>query len=301
MLAATSQLLPLIGKFARQIVPPVVATLIAAVLIAAYNNLFSGHLQQPRMAALHAAEAQRAAAPAEAVTAKLPAGPVTETITIYEEVIGPERLAEKDASQESGKDQTVKLAEAEPAPAAAALRAAAQTPRVEPKAEARPAQRQETRIEQRQVAAVELPPSAPQTHYQHTYPQPQVQAPYVPQPQPPYYQQQMPYAHAPQAYPQPQTQPPYAAPVAQQPPAVVMATPQVVTAPDRMVTVPDRPAVRRAEVQPVEAQPAENPPPGMLGRIVNTLKPSSLLSRAKEFGDRIEQAGNDILPNIRPQ
>ena len=43
------------GKFTRQIVPPVIATLIAAVLIAAYNNMFSGHLQQPRMAALHAA------------------------------------------------------------------------------------------------------------------------------------------------------------------------------------------------------------------------------------------------------
>jgi hypothetical protein len=33
--------------------PPVIATLIAAVLIAGYNRAFSVHLQQPRMAALH--------------------------------------------------------------------------------------------------------------------------------------------------------------------------------------------------------------------------------------------------------
>src|SRR5690242_405066 len=53
MLAAISRLLPHAAKFTRQIVPPVVATLIAAGLISAYNRAFSGHLQQPRMAALH--------------------------------------------------------------------------------------------------------------------------------------------------------------------------------------------------------------------------------------------------------
>jgi hypothetical protein len=34
---------------------------------------------------------------------------------------------------------------------------------------------------------------------------------------------------------------------------------------------------------------------------VNTLRPSSLFARAREFGERIEAAGNEILPNIRPQ
>jgi hypothetical protein len=73
-----------------------------------------------------------------------------------------------------------------------------------------------------------------------------------------------------------------------------------------MVTVPDRPGLRPAyeaqapgQVQPVEA-PAQQRP-GMLGAIVDTLKPSSLFRSAREFGDKIEAAGNDILPNIRQQ
>jgi hypothetical protein len=41
------------------------------------------------------------------------------------------------------------------------------------------------------------------------------------------------------------------------------------------------------------------PPQGALGAIVNTLKPSALFARAREFGERIEAAGNEILPNIR--
>ena len=42
MLAATT-------KFLRQIVPPVIATLIAALLIAGFNRAFSVHLSQPRL------------------------------------------------------------------------------------------------------------------------------------------------------------------------------------------------------------------------------------------------------------
>ena len=53
MLAAAAQYLPAIRNFARQIVPPVIATLIAAVLIAGYNRAFTGHLVQPRMGMLH--------------------------------------------------------------------------------------------------------------------------------------------------------------------------------------------------------------------------------------------------------
>ncbi len=41
------------------------------------------------------------------------------------------------------------------------------------------------------------------------------------------------------------------------------------------------------------------PQRGPFGTIVDTLKPSSLFARAREFGQRIEAAGNDILPNIR--
>ena len=53
MFAAASRLVPLVAKSCRQIVPPVIATLIAAGLISAYNRAFTGHLQQPRLAALH--------------------------------------------------------------------------------------------------------------------------------------------------------------------------------------------------------------------------------------------------------
>ena len=228
---------------------------------------------------------------------KPPAAPVTETITIYEEAIAPERLVDKEPGQESGKDQTAKLAAAEPAPPP--VRAAA------PKAEAR--------SEPRHVAAVELPqhavraPAPVVVALPPSVVVPPAGAPMVAAVPP---AQQPPYQHAyPQPYPQyqqpaqPQVQPPYAPQAVQPPPPVIMATPQVVTVPDRVVTVPDRPVARPVEVQgrPVEIQAEDNPvqPPGMLGRIVNTLKPSSLLSRAKEFGDRIEQVGNDILPSIR--
>jgi hypothetical protein len=114
-----------------------------------------------------------------------------------------------------------------------------------------------------------LPPPQVQPHYQQP---PYAQPPYV---QPPYAQPQ--YVQPPQ-YQQPSYQPP-----------------PVVTAPS-VVTVPDRP-------RPVEQARAEapNPPQGPIGKIVDTLKPSSLFARAREFGEKIEQAGNDILPNIRPQ
>ena len=57
MFPAASQLVPFAVKSCRQIVPPVLATLIAAGLISAYNRAFSTHLQQPRMSALHEAVA----------------------------------------------------------------------------------------------------------------------------------------------------------------------------------------------------------------------------------------------------
>ena len=152
MLAATSQLVPIAVKFCRQIVPPVVATLIAAGLISAYNRTFSTHLQQPRMSALHS-EANAADGTTAPITTvgmtkppAPPAAPVTETITIYEEAIEPERLAEKDAGEEAGKDQSAIKFAADPAPAP--VRTANPAPRAEPKSE--------PPIEPRRVASVEL-------------------------------------------------------------------------------------------------------------------------------------------------
>src|ERR1041385_2343831 len=139
MFPAASQLVPFAVKSCRQIVPPVVSTLIAAGLISAYNRAFSTHLQQPRMSALHEVNAAAdTAAPITTVGMTRPPPPpapaVTETITIYEEAIAPERLAEKDAGEEAGKDQSaIRLAESGSAPAPA--RAANPTPRIEPKVE----------------------------------------------------------------------------------------------------------------------------------------------------------------------
>src|SRR6476659_2882356 len=117
MIAAVSRLVPAAAKFARQIVPPVIATLIAAGLISAYNRAFSGHLQQPRMAALHQDGAEPPAEPATR-----PLAPA-EAVAIYYNIAPPARRWEKEAKQESGKDQAVKVAE--PAPAPAPVRAAA--------------------------------------------------------------------------------------------------------------------------------------------------------------------------------
>lgn len=83
---------------------------------------------------------------------------------------------------------------------------------------------------------------------------------------------------------------PVTAPIAQEPQSVVTAAPP-------MVTVPDRPNVRHVEAQ----SQAPAPPHGPIGMIVNTLKPSNWFARAREFGEKVEQAGNDILPNIRQQ
>lgn len=307
MLAAASRLVPLAIKSCRQIVPPVIATLIAAGLISGYNRAFTGHLQQPRMAALH----QDTAEPASEPVAKPLAA--TEAVTVYDNIAPPARLWEKEARQESGKDQAIKVAEPAPAPVRAA------TPRPE---------KSEPRVEQRRVAIVEpapvirapapaaaapvivavpppvvsapahapavsgmptvqelrqpvLPPPQGQPQYgQPHYGQPQYQQP--PYQQPPYQQPQ--YGQAP--YQQPQyAQPPYQQPSYQ--PPVIMAQP---------VTVPDRPRA----TEPAQAE-APNPPQGPIGKFVDTLKPSNLLARAREFGEKIEQAGNDILPNIRQQ
>src|SRR5437763_32183 len=138
MFPATSQLVPFAVKSCRQIVPPVVATLIAAGLISAYNRTFSAHLQQPRMSTLHEANAaDGTSAPITTVGMTKPPAPpapaVTETITIYEEALAPERLAEKDSEEEAGKDQSaVKAVETTPASASAKTAASRVDPKIEP-------------------------------------------------------------------------------------------------------------------------------------------------------------------------
>jgi hypothetical protein len=266
MFAAASRLVPLTVKFCRQVVPPVIATLIAAGLIQAYNRTFSGHLTQPRLGALHAEEGPAAAPITTVGMTKPPAPPtplVTETITIYEEVIAPERLADKDAKEEAAKDQTIRLA-SEPTPAPTPVKTASPPPRAEPKFE--------PRAEPHRVAAVELP-------------QPVVRVPVpvivaVPPP----------VVAAPASAPVVAAMPPAQERVQPQyPPPVIMAAPPMVTVPDR----PNARPVEEAQVQP----PA--PPRGAMGTFVHVLKPSTWFAQAREFGEKIEQVGNDILPNIR--
>jgi len=280
MFAAASQLVPLAAKFCRQIVPPVLATLIAAGLISAYNRAFSGHLQQPRMSALHdASAAADTAAPITTVAMNKPpappAPPVMETITIYEEAIAPERLAEKEAGEESAKDQAAARVVVEPGPAPAPVRTATPAPRVEPRAETP------------HIAAAELPPPvvhAPVPVIVAVAPPPVVAAPAAPAPViatvPP---AQQPYPPQAQPYPQPQYQPP--------PPVIVGSAP--------IVTVPDRPSPRPIEEAQMQAPPP--PPQGAIGKFVHAMKPSTWFAAARQFGDKIEAAGNEMLPNIRQQ
>src|SRR5436305_4312025 len=204
MIDAVTRLLPAAAKFARQIVPPVVATLIAAGLISAYNRAFSGHLQQPRMSALHK-DADDAPAVTVATASKL------EAIATYETIAPPPRLWEKEAQQESGKDQTIKTSE--PAP----VRTAAPRPeKVEPRAE------------QRRVAVVEPSPIT-RAPAPVVVPAPAIVA--VPQPVvsasatapvatalPTVQELRQPVLPPPQAQPHYQQQPQYAQPQYQQPP-----------------------------------------------------------------------------------
>jgi hypothetical protein len=287
MLAAVSKLAPLAAQITRQVVPAVVATLIAAGLIAAYNRAFSGHLQQPRMAAMHAAAGMDDDAPATVVSVAKPAAPAP--VATYDNLLPPQRLWDKEARQDAGKDQTPIKTAAEPIPAlvraAQALHAEPKTePRVESKVEPKIEPKIEPRPEPRRVATAEPPQSVARAPAPVivTVP-PSVVAPLTAAPA----AAAMPGAQdqRPPVYPTPSPQPQYAQP-SLQPPPVITAQP--------MVTVPDKPRpVIEAQAEP----PA--PPQGMFGKVVDTLKPGNLLARAREFGEKIEAAGNDLLPNIR--
>jgi hypothetical protein len=289
MLDAFAKLIPGATRFMHQIAPSVVATLIAAGLISGYNRAFSGHLQQPRMAALHAGE--DTALPASAPQATLPhatstvpmtkpaAAPVTEIITIHERA-NEEREPDKEWKAESGKDQT-------------AIKVAVPLPAVRPVLPSKPEQR-----------VVSLPSPAPAPVQMTVAPMappapPRTAAPMAAAPMAPAPLAQAPLAAPTYAAPT-YAPPPYSAPpVVVAGPAVVPAEPPPVVTGKPYVTVPDRPNQRPTYEAAIDDAP---PPPhaqGPFGVIVNTLRPSSIFARMREFGDRIEATGNDILPNIR--
>jgi hypothetical protein len=311
MVEVTGKLLPLARSFSRQIVPPVLATLIAALLIAGFNRAFSSHLVQPRMAALHHAQGETrpivyAANPQQEVA-------VTEVATSGPTV--PERIFAKDNVREAGKDQgTLKVAAAPAAP----------TPVPTPAPAPRVTRKSEPAIEQRvaSVPVVVAPAPAP------IAPAPVIVAPSA-QPVAPHYGAPVtqapiaaplpPVATAQPALPPQRLAPQYGAPVTQAPigaplPPVAAAQPvapeppPVITA-KPMVTVPDRPRAApypgyepRAPYDQQAQQSDDAAPPRAdrpLERFVDAIKPSSIFNRMREFGDRIEAAGNEILPSIR--
>jgi hypothetical protein len=289
MLGAAARFLPVIRSFTRQIIPPVVATLIAAVLIAGYNRAFTGHLVQPRMGMLHGDivgtdEAQRPAG-----TATVKPREVTDAVIVAEPVSAQNRVYAKDDDREAAKDdaalKTAAAPVAEPAPveATAAPPAAPQQPVARAPVSA-PAKKAEPRV-------VERRPADPRPYGTPVV----VSQPPVIVAQPPIAVMPAPViAAAPLAAPYPMQQP-----VAQEPPPVIAAKP--------MVTVPDRqraaypPGAPHEAAAPEQQEIAAPPPPpgGPLERFVDTMKPSSIFARMRELGDRIEAVGNDILPNIR--
>jgi hypothetical protein len=227
-----------VSRFLRQIFPPVVATLIAALLIAGFNRAFSTHLTQPRLGGL------KSEASAPPVREQIMPEVVAVVPSLIEEA-APVREWEKGQEREAAKDHgPTKVAEvapaAQPEPPAGLAAARAALRKMEP----RP-------VETRQVEPrpVEQRPSEPRR-----------------------------------------------VEVIVTPPPVVQAPPPVITA-EPVVTVPDRPSRR-----PIEDPAADEPPPrpqGPIGTLVDTLKPSSLFARARELGEKIEAAGNDMLPTIR--
>jgi hypothetical protein len=261
MFAALIDYLPATRNFLRQIVPPVLATLIAAVLIAGFNRAFSGHLVQPRMAALHSESAVPAEPPRPANTIMEPreSAPIAPVTGILK---APERIFAKENDREAEKDQVqVKIAASTLPPAPAAAPPPVAAPRLV-------VRKPEPQISEPRIAAA-----------------PAIPAPVLAAPAP--------ALTAPPVTVLPATQPPAAA--AMQP---IAGTPVLAAKP--MVTVPDRarPAPPQA-AQEAAGEPDGAPAPRPAERFVDSLRPSALFDRMREFGERIEAAGNEILPNIR--
>ena len=248
---AAADMVPVLRTYMKQIIPPVLATLIAALLIAGFNRAFSGHLVQPRMAALHSDEETR---PTPVKAREIPAVEVANA----SEPTPPDRIFAKDNDREAAKDQpALKVAVATPTPAAApasvtaAPIAAPATPRVV------------QRLPEPRVATAPLAPT----------PVPVVVAPVQPVAPPVAIQQPFP----------------------QEPPTVIIGRP--------MLTPVERPR-SQAQMQPpqqqaVQQEPTQPAQPRGFDRFVDSMKPSSIFDRMREFGDRIEAAGNEILPSIR--
>ena len=224
-MAAAARFLPAIRNFTRQIIPPVVATLLAAVLIAGYNRAFTGHLVQPRMGMLHGdiIGTDEAPRPAGAATAK--PREATDAIIVAEPVSVHNRVFSKDNDREAAKDDTALKTAAAPAAEPVAVEAAAPAaqpapavPPAPPVARA-PAKKAEPRV-------VERRPVEPRPYGAPVV----VSQPPVIVAQPPMAAPAPVIATAPVAAPYPGY--PMQQPVAQEPPPVIAAKP--------MVTVPDR-------------------------------------------------------------
>ncbi len=352
MFAVFAKLLPAARNFSRQIIPPVVATLIAALLIAGFNRAFSGHLVQPRMAAMHSSTGQGTR---PIVYAANPNDAVSELAPAAEPAIR-ERIFAKDDAREAGKDQTTFKVATAPVAAPAAPRASlrrsepTEVHATEPRAAAEqrvasvpvvvsaPPAMAAPPVTAQPIAPIAQQPVAPVAS-QPVTPHPIASQAMAPQPMAPQATAPQPITQAPIAQ-QPIMQQPLAAPgsapampsvVAQEPPPVIMAKP--------MVTVPDRARPAYAgqaypnqaypnqaysnqpypnQAYPNQANPSYDPrqsygqqqaqadedyarprEPRPLERFVDAIKPSSIFNRMREFGDRIEAAGNEILPTIR--
>jgi hypothetical protein len=51
--------------------------------------------------------------------------------------------------------------------------------------------------------------------------------------------------------------------------------------------------------RPRRRERSRPPAQGALGKFVHAMKPSTWFAAAREFGQKIEDTGNEILPNIR--
>ena len=142
MLAAVSRLLPAAAQFTRQIIPARDRDTDRRRADLRLQPCLFG----PFAAAAHGRAASGAGRDAGRGHCGQRTKPLaaTEAVAIYDNVAPPPRLWEKEARQDAGKDQTIRIAEPAPVP----VRTAA--PRAEPKSE--------PRAEPRHVAAVELPP-----------------------------------------------------------------------------------------------------------------------------------------------
>ena len=293
MLGAAARFLPAIRNFTRQIVPPVVATLLAAVLIAGYNRAFTGHLVQPRMGMMHGDIVGTDEAPRPAGVPVAKPREVTDAIIVTEPVSPQNRVFSKDIDREAAKDdsalKTAAAPAAEPTPVEAAAAPAA--PPTPPVVRAAPKKVEPRVVERRPVEP--RPYGAPVVVSQ---------PPVVVMAQPPMAAPAPVIASAPVAAPYPSY--PMQQPVAQEPPPVISAKPMV-TVPDRARAAypqsPSYPPNAPYETATPQQDIAAPPPPqgGPFERFVDTMKPSSIFARMRELGDKIEAAGNDILPNIR--